>query len=80
LKVDRTFVVVLGENPRASAMVSGISGLAKALGFRLVADGVGNATQLKAVQAAGCDSYQGTAEPESAETFGVRLGRTPQSV
>jgi len=74
LKVDRTFVVVLGENPRAAAMVSGISGLAKALGFRLVAEGVESEAQLAAVQSAGCDSYQGLGEPESATEFGVRLG------
>ncbi len=74
LKVDRSFVVVLGESPRASAMVSGISGLAKAMGFQLIADGIDTEAQLVAVRAAGCDGYQGITEPETAAVFAARLG------
>lgn len=73
LKVDRTFVVVVGDNHRASAMVSGISALARALGFRLVADGVESESQLTAVRAAGADAYQLAGDAEPAGTFLVRL-------
>jgi diguanylate cyclase (GGDEF)-like protein/PAS domain S-box-containing protein len=59
VKIDRSFVADLEENPGAVALVSGMVDLAHALGIGVIAEGVERATQLERLEAMGCDLAQG---------------------
>jgi diguanylate cyclase (GGDEF)-like protein/PAS domain S-box-containing protein len=59
LKIDRSFVSGLGQNPEDSAIVASIVGLARAVGLVAVAEGVETAEQLVALQQLGCEFGQG---------------------
>ncbi len=59
LKIDRSFVIDMEHNPSAIAMVQNITGLAKALGLTVVAEGVETLEQANIVRLAGCDQMQG---------------------
>jgi diguanylate cyclase (GGDEF)-like protein len=81
LKIDRSFVVDLGDESGA-ALVRGIIGLAKALGHHVVAEGVETPEQLTGLEADGCDVAQGylLGRPVPAETILELLGeRAPQA-
>jgi diguanylate cyclase (GGDEF)-like protein len=59
LKIDRTFVDGLPEDPHDSAIVTAIIAMARALGLSVVAEGVETAEQLATLRALGCDMGQG---------------------
>ena len=60
LKIDRAFVADLGEDGEGdAAIVQAIVGMAKALGMRVVPEGVETAGQLRRLTALGCDFAQG---------------------
>ncbi len=59
LKVDRSFVDGLGEDPEDVVLVSGIVDLAHALGLTVVAEGVETEYQLELLRAMGCNLAQG---------------------
>jgi diguanylate cyclase (GGDEF)-like protein/PAS domain S-box-containing protein len=59
LKVDRSFVDGLGEDPSDSAIVTAIITLAHALGLSAVAEGVESPLQLAELRRLGCDRAQG---------------------
>src|SRR5690606_7021366 len=59
LKVDRSFVADLGEEPEAAALLDAIVTMGHALGMEIVAEGVETATQLDEVRRLGCDMAQG---------------------
>ena len=60
LKVDRAFVADLGEDGKGdSAIVEAIIGMAKALGMRVVPEGVETAAQLERLIELGCEFAQG---------------------
>jgi diguanylate cyclase (GGDEF)-like protein len=59
LKIDRSFVINMEHDPNAIAMVQNITGLAKALGLTVVAEGVETVEQANIVRLAGCDQMQG---------------------
>ena len=60
LKVDRSFVAGLGEDGDGdAAIVQAIVGMARALGMRVVAEGVETEGQLERLRALGCDLAQG---------------------
>ena len=59
LKLDRSFVVDLVDDPRALAIVRSTISLAHSLGLRLVAEGVEDAGTRDELTAAGCDVIQG---------------------
>ena len=59
LKIDRSFVTLLGSNGRDEAIVRAIVDMAHALGLEAVAEGVETATQHAAVVRLGCDVAQG---------------------
>ncbi len=59
LKLDRSFVQVLPDDPRAFAVVRAMSRLARELGMVMVAEGVETEAQLAALRAADVDAVQG---------------------
>jgi PAS domain S-box-containing protein len=59
LKIDRSFVKDLGITPQSSAVVSAIIALARALGLRVVAEGVETLRQMEVLHRLGCGVMQG---------------------
>lgn len=59
LKIDRSFIGDLGTTPQSSAVVTAIIALATALGFRVVAEGVEDLSQMKELYRLGCHLMQG---------------------
>lgn len=59
VKIDRSFVVGLGNDPHASALVAAIVAMADALGIQVTAEGVETADQLAGLKGLGCQRVQG---------------------
>ncbi len=59
LKLDRSFVAGLGNDPTDTAIVESVISMAHALGLRVVAEGIETEDQLEALAALGCDLGQG---------------------
>jgi EAL domain-containing protein (putative c-di-GMP-specific phosphodiesterase class I) len=59
LKIDRSFVAGLPDNPDDVSLVKAILAMAKGLDLRVVAEGVETQEQLRFVKARGCDFAQG---------------------
>jgi diguanylate cyclase (GGDEF)-like protein len=59
LKLDRSFVFPMSEDPRATALVSSTIDLAHSLGLRMVAEGVEDQDAYTALTQLGCDQAQG---------------------
>ena len=59
LKIDRSFVIGLGLDPRDSAIVEAIVALGKALDLDVVAEGIDNVDQLDELLEIGCVKGQG---------------------
>ena len=59
VKIDRSFVRGLPDDPGSAAIVSGVSGMAHAYGLRVVAEGVETARQLSSARSLGCAMTQG---------------------
>ncbi len=59
LKIDRSFVQRMGDDPRDAAIVRSVVDLARGLGMQVVAEGVEDQRTWDALQALGCDTAQG---------------------
>ncbi len=59
LKIDRLFIMDLNESAGASLLVETIVGIARAMGQRVVAEGVEELEQLQILERIGCDLIQG---------------------
>ena len=59
LKVDRSFIATVADDPRTRAIVAAIVDMAHALGLESVAEGIETAEQLAVVRELGCDLGQG---------------------
>jgi EAL domain-containing protein (putative c-di-GMP-specific phosphodiesterase class I) len=59
LKIDRTFTARMADNDGATAIVSTIINLAKALNLDIVAEGVETEEQAALLTALGCQNAQG---------------------
>ena len=59
VKVDRSFVDGLGDDRDATAIVTGVVGMARGLGLETVAEGVETGRQVHALEQLGCDFGQG---------------------
>jgi len=59
IKIDQSFIADLGKNAEAEAIVRAMLHLGKALGLRMVAEGVETETQWHFLEAEGCDEIQG---------------------
>ena len=71
VKIDRSFVISLTEDPRDQAMVSAIVSLAHSMGFQVVVEGVETAEQLAFVKPLQCGFVQGYfySKPLTADEF-----------
>lgn len=59
LKIDRSFIKAIPDNSDDAAITSAIIQMAKALGLRVIAEGVETDTQLSFLQSRECDEGQG---------------------
>ncbi len=59
LKIDRSFVDGLGDDPDDTAIATAIISLARSMGMRVVAEGVETRRQLDELRRLGCDHAQG---------------------
>lgn len=75
IKIDRSFVRNLGEDPRDEAIVATIVTLARQLDKTVVAEGVESEAQLQTLRRLGCHEAQGflLGRPERPETIAARL-------
>ncbi|MEJ7872836.1 MAG: EAL domain-containing protein, partial [Rubrobacteraceae bacterium] len=76
LKIDRSIIQGLGEDPKNEAIVSAVITLAHALDERVVAEGVETERQLTRLREIGCDFAQGYyfAKPLPGEEAGLLVG------
>ncbi|MDQ3783717.1 MAG: EAL domain-containing protein [Actinomycetota bacterium] len=77
LKMDRSYVSGVGQNPADNAIARAIVHLARALGLRVVAEGVESSSQLAECRLLGCDLAQGFyfSPPQTAEATSEMLTR-----
>jgi diguanylate cyclase (GGDEF)-like protein/PAS domain S-box-containing protein len=77
LKIDRSFTMKLGSSQTALSMVRAIIAMARALGLRIVTEGVENYSQVEILRQLGCDEIQGyyCGRPEGAEASIARVLR-----
>lgn len=59
LKIDRSFILMIQNDPSGVAMVSAIISLAHAMNLQVVAEGVEEEAELKVLQEHGCEYIQG---------------------
>jgi diguanylate cyclase (GGDEF)-like protein len=59
LKIDRSFVADMSDDPEARAIVASMVGMARALGLKVTAEGVETAEQRDLLKVLGCDDAQG---------------------
>ena len=59
IKIDQSFIADLGHSDEAGAIVRAMLQLGRALGLRIMAEGVETAAQLAFLEAEGCDEVQG---------------------
>lgn len=71
IKIDRSFVVDMGQSGSADALVSTIVQLGRLLNMRVIAEGVETSDQWLRLAAAGCNEFQGylASRPVTAEVI-----------
>ncbi len=80
LKIDRSFIKEIAQNPKNAAIVSAIIRMARQLNFKVVAEGVETQSEFEFLREQGCDLLQGyfISRPLSAEKFTEFLTAVPQ--
>ena len=71
LKIDRSFVIGIGDNLGDESIIQAVIGMARSLGLSTVAEGVETEQQLAFLRHAGCDEIQGYffGKPQPSEEF-----------
>jgi EAL domain-containing protein (putative c-di-GMP-specific phosphodiesterase class I) len=82
LKIDRAFVTGCAENVQSATLVHAVVSIGRALGMKVVAEGVETEAQRKFLKVAGVHAMQGYlfARPEPVDALKARLAamRAPQ--
>ena len=78
LKIDRSFVHGLPDDPEDRAIVRAVLAMARALGRTVTGEGVETVAQLDALRALGCDFVQGYLLSRPVEA--AALGAVPVSI
>jgi diguanylate cyclase (GGDEF)-like protein/PAS domain S-box-containing protein len=80
LKVDRSIIQGLGENPKNEAILSAVVALAHVLDERVIAEGVETEGQLACARETGCDFAQGYyfAKPLNSEAASTLVAEQPR--
>ncbi|SEQ42828.1 PAS domain S-box-containing protein/diguanylate cyclase (GGDEF) domain-containing protein [Amphritea atlantica] len=75
IKIDRTFVRDLADDPGDQQLVTAALAMAKGMGLKVIAEGVENQFQMDFLASAGCDALQGyyLGRPVSAEEFQEKI-------
>ena len=81
LKIDKAFVDGIETNEESRTVIRAIIGLGRALGLKLVAEGVEKETQVTELLASGCDFIQGYYfyRPMDEESFVEAVNRKIES-
>jgi diguanylate cyclase (GGDEF)-like protein len=81
LKIDRSFVVPLGSDHQALALLRSIIGIANALVLDVIVEGVETAAQVEFLDELGCHIVQGFyfGRPATPEDLGSRLSWIPET-
>ena len=79
IKIDRSFISRLGQDPIAVAIVRAVVGMTEALGIRAIAEGVETSAQADILRAHGCSEAQGYlyGRPVSGEAFDALICEGP---
>ncbi|MFI4933996.1 MAG: EAL domain-containing protein [Caulobacterales bacterium] len=84
LKIDRAFVTGCAENVQSATLVHAVVSIGRALGMKVVAEGVETEAQRKFLKVAGVHAMQGYlfAKPEPIEALKLRLKamKTPEAI
>ncbi len=77
LKVDRSFIDQMADDPQQMSIVTAIISLAHSIELKVIAEGVETATQAQLLRLLRCDQIQGylMARPQPPEDIGKLLGR-----
>ncbi len=59
LKIDQSLIADIGENAKSEAIIKALVGMAHALGYTTIAEGIETPRQLAFLQQIGCDRVQG---------------------
>jgi len=59
LKVDKSLIADIGQNPKSEAIIKAIVHMAHALGHKVIAEGIEEPEQLLFIRRLGCDQAQG---------------------
>jgi diguanylate cyclase (GGDEF)-like protein/PAS domain S-box-containing protein len=73
IKIDRSYIALITQDPEAAALVAGVIHLAGSLGLEVVAEGVETERQLELLRTMGCHMAQGL-------LLGAPLGETSVAV
>lgn len=75
IKIDRSFICDLNDDPNDQAIVRTIITMARSLNLGVIAEGVETEAQQSLLQALGCDCFQGYlySKPVAAPVFGKLL-------
>ncbi len=78
LKIDRSFVTPIGEDPKGEAMVRALVELGHACEMEVIAEGVETEAQRDTLRALGCDAMQGylVSQPTSAREIDLLVRKT----
>jgi diguanylate cyclase (GGDEF)-like protein/PAS domain S-box-containing protein len=75
IKIDRSFIEGIPSDPHDKAIINAVIAIGRSLNYKVIAEGVENAEQLKFLKENGCDEYQGyyCSKPLAAKDFELML-------